>query len=268
MHDDTSVGGPGRRGVELAPCARWSSSGVGRPLRPAERPVPEPGARAAAAARRGLRRLPHRPAPARRRGDRSPSRRACSATRSSAIGRRERPPRVGVPWLGWTCGECALLPRRPREPLRRGPLHRPRHRRRLRRVRRRRRALLLPDPGRLPGRAGGAAAVRGADRLPRAARCAATRTRLGLYGFGAAAHILAQVARAQGRRVFAFTRAGRRGGAGVRARARRRVGGRLGRGAAGAARRGDHLRPGRRARARRAAGARARAARSSAAAST
>jgi propanol-preferring alcohol dehydrogenase len=31
---------------------------------------------------------------------------------------------------------------------------------------------------------------------------------LGLYGFGAAAHILAQVAIWQGRRVFAFTRAG------------------------------------------------------------
>jgi alcohol dehydrogenase, propanol-preferring len=31
---------------------------------------------------------------------------------------------------------------------------------------------------------------------------------LGLYGFGAAAHILAQVAKAQGRRVFAFTRKG------------------------------------------------------------
>ena len=32
--------------------------------------------------------------------------------------------------------------------------------------------------------------------------------RLGLYGFGAAAHIVAQVARAQGRQVFAFTRPG------------------------------------------------------------
>ncbi|MHB8885216.1 MAG: zinc-dependent alcohol dehydrogenase family protein [Methylovirgula sp.] len=31
---------------------------------------------------------------------------------------------------------------------------------------------------------------------------------LGLYGFGAAAHIIAQVARAQGRRIFAFTRPG------------------------------------------------------------
>src|SRR5207248_8814284 len=32
-------------------------------------------------------------------------------------------------------------------------------------------------------------------------------TRLGLYGFGASAHIITQVARHQGRRVFAFTRA-------------------------------------------------------------
>jgi propanol-preferring alcohol dehydrogenase len=32
--------------------------------------------------------------------------------------------------------------------------------------------------------------------------------RLGIYGFGAAAHIIAQVARYQGRRVYAFTRAG------------------------------------------------------------
>jgi propanol-preferring alcohol dehydrogenase len=31
---------------------------------------------------------------------------------------------------------------------------------------------------------------------------------LGLYGFGAAAHIIAQVARWQGRRVFAFVRPG------------------------------------------------------------
>jgi alcohol dehydrogenase, propanol-preferring len=34
--------------------------------------------------------------------------------------------------------------------------------------------------------------------------------RLGIYGFGAAAHIVAQVARHQGRRVFAFTRPGDR----------------------------------------------------------
>jgi propanol-preferring alcohol dehydrogenase len=31
---------------------------------------------------------------------------------------------------------------------------------------------------------------------------------LGLYGFGAAAHVLAQVAHWQGRRIYAFTRTG------------------------------------------------------------
>jgi propanol-preferring alcohol dehydrogenase len=40
----------------------------------------------------------------------------------------------------------------------------------------------------------------------RAYRAAGEGTRLGLYGFGAAAHLLAQVARAEGREVFAFTR--------------------------------------------------------------
>jgi propanol-preferring alcohol dehydrogenase len=42
----------------------------------------------------------------------------------------------------------------------------------------------------------------------RAYRAAGSGTNLGLYGFGAAAHLLAQVARAQGRRVHAFTRPG------------------------------------------------------------
>jgi len=42
----------------------------------------------------------------------------------------------------------------------------------------------------------------------RAYRAAGDGTNLGLYGFGAAAHLLAQVARAQGQRVFAFTRPG------------------------------------------------------------
>jgi len=42
----------------------------------------------------------------------------------------------------------------------------------------------------------------------RAYRAAGDAERLGLYGFGAAAHLLAQVARADGRRVFAFTREG------------------------------------------------------------
>jgi propanol-preferring alcohol dehydrogenase len=42
----------------------------------------------------------------------------------------------------------------------------------------------------------------------RALRMAGDAERLGLYGFGASAHIVAQVARHEGRRVFAFTRAG------------------------------------------------------------
>jgi propanol-preferring alcohol dehydrogenase len=42
----------------------------------------------------------------------------------------------------------------------------------------------------------------------RSLRMAGDPERLGLYGFGAAAHILAQVAVWQGRRVFAFTRPG------------------------------------------------------------
>ena len=42
----------------------------------------------------------------------------------------------------------------------------------------------------------------------RALRIAGKGRRLGLYGFGAAAHLLAQVARWQGREVYAFTRPG------------------------------------------------------------
>src|SRR5207248_2834475 len=42
----------------------------------------------------------------------------------------------------------------------------------------------------------------------RSLRLAGDAERLGLYGFGASAHIVAQVARWQGRRVFAFTRGG------------------------------------------------------------
>ncbi len=42
----------------------------------------------------------------------------------------------------------------------------------------------------------------------RALKMAGTAKRLGIYGFGAAAHIVAQVARFQGRQIFAFTRPG------------------------------------------------------------
>jgi alcohol dehydrogenase, propanol-preferring len=45
----------------------------------------------------------------------------------------------------------------------------------------------------------------------RALRMTGDAERLGLYGFGAAAHLICQVARSEGRRVFAFTRAGDEG---------------------------------------------------------
>lgn len=46
----------------------------------------------------------------------------------------------------------------------------------------------------------------------RALRLAGTGRRIGLYGFGAAAHLLAQVLRFQGREIYAFTRPGDRAG--------------------------------------------------------
>ena len=66
--------------------------------------------------------------------------------------------------------------------------------------------------------------------------------KLGLYGFGAAAHILAQVAKWQGRQVFAFTRPGDDGEPGICSKPRRDMGGRLRPGATRIARRRHHLR--------------------------
>lgn len=117
--------------------------------------------------------------------------------------------RVGVPWLGWTCGSCRFC---------------------------------LSGRENLCGEArftgyhldGGFAELAVADARfcfpipqgysdPQAApllcagligyrslTMAGDARRLGLYGFGAAAHIVIQLARHQGRRVFAFTRAGDR----------------------------------------------------------
>jgi alcohol dehydrogenase, propanol-preferring len=132
----------------------------------------------------------------------------------TVIGRGERtaagePPepgtRVGVPWLGWTCGRCRYcLSGREN----------------------------LCEFARFTGRDidGGFAELTVADErycfaLPegysdlqaapllcagligyRALGMTRDAERLGLYGFGSSAHIIAQVARFQGRRVFAFTR--------------------------------------------------------------
>jgi alcohol dehydrogenase, propanol-preferring len=113
--------------------------------------------------------------------------------------------RIGIPWLGWTCGECVYCLSG---------------------------AENLCERARFTGRDidGGFAALAVADErfcfpLPerygdlevapllcaglighRALRLAGAGERVGLYGFGASAHIVAQEARADGRDVFAFTR--------------------------------------------------------------
>ena len=121
-----------------------------------------------------------------------------------AVGEGER---VGIPWLGWTCGACRYC---------RGGQEN-----------------LCPD-ARFTGYQidGGYAEYAVADArycfpIPagysdaeaapllcagligyRCLRMAGDAKRLGIYGFGAAAHIIAQVARYEGRRLFAFTRPG------------------------------------------------------------
>jgi propanol-preferring alcohol dehydrogenase len=115
--------------------------------------------------------------------------------------------RVGVPWLGRTCGSCAYC-RRGEENLCDSPVftgftrdggyasH------------------VVADPAfcfAIPDSFGDveAAPLLCAGLIGyRALKKAGEAERLGLYGFGAAAHILAQFALWQGRRVFAFTRPG------------------------------------------------------------
>jgi len=121
--------------------------------------------------------------------------------------RFQRGDRVGVPWLGYSCGRCSYCARG-RENL----CDRPRF------------TGYQIDGGfaeytladerycfSLP------AAMNDRDAAPllcaglighRSLRLAGDPQRLGLYGFGAAAHIVAQVAAWEGRRVFAFTRPG------------------------------------------------------------
>ncbi len=115
--------------------------------------------------------------------------------------------RVGIPWLGWTCGEC-LYCRSGRENL--------------------------CEKARFTGYTldGGYAEYAVADErfcfaIPegysdahaapllcagligyRCLRKAGDAERIGLYGFGAAAHIIIQIARHEGRKIFGFTRPG------------------------------------------------------------
>ncbi|MBK6846092.1 MAG: zinc-dependent alcohol dehydrogenase family protein [Proteobacteria bacterium] len=115
--------------------------------------------------------------------------------------------RVGVPWLGWTCGSCAFC-RSDQENLcdqaqctgyqRHGGFAELA-------VADERWCFPLPaettDEQVAPLLCAGLIGYR-ALRMTGAARC------LGFFGFGAAAHILVQVARHEGRESFAFTRPG------------------------------------------------------------
>jgi propanol-preferring alcohol dehydrogenase len=115
--------------------------------------------------------------------------------------------RVGVPWLGWTCGACRWC-RSGRENL--CP-----HARFTGRDRDGGFAewvtadarFCLPLPAGVPDLQAAPLLCGGLIGY-RALRMCGDAERLGLYGFGSSAHIIAQVARHEGRRVFAFVRAG------------------------------------------------------------
>ena len=121
------------------------------------------------------------------------------ADRSAAARRRrfEAGARVGVPWLGWTCGVCAYCRRRRRKSLRAGALHRLHAMAVTPSSRSPTSAICFPLPDSTTPHAAPllCAGLIGYRALRRPAR----RGRLGLYGFGAAAHIVAQVARQEGR---------------------------------------------------------------------
>ncbi len=114
---------------------------------------------------------------------------------------------VGVPWLGWTCGECVYC-RSGRENLC------PRARFTGRDIDGGMAEYTVADARYCFALPNGFEPLQAAPLLCagligyRALRLCGDARRLGLFGFGAAAHILAQVAAWQGRSVFAFTRGG------------------------------------------------------------
>ena len=114
--------------------------------------------------------------------------------------------RVGVPWLGWTDGTCRYC-QTDRENL----CVNARFTGRdidggYRGADRRRRAILPPAPRRPSPTSDAAPLLCGGLIGYRALRFTGDATKLGLYGFGSAAHMICQVAVYQGREVYAFTR--------------------------------------------------------------
>jgi propanol-preferring alcohol dehydrogenase len=114
--------------------------------------------------------------------------------------------RVGIPWLGDTCGRCRFC-LSGRENLCDAPLFTGYNRDGgYAELAVAAEAYAFPLPGDLSDLETAPLLCAGLIGY-RALRKSGDAERLGLYGFGAAAHIVCQVARHQGRRVFAFTRA-------------------------------------------------------------
>ncbi|MGZ8667442.1 MAG: zinc-dependent alcohol dehydrogenase family protein [Solirubrobacterales bacterium] len=115
--------------------------------------------------------------------------------------------RVGIPWLGWTCGECRYCARG-RENLcpqaRFTGYHLDGGYAELAVADQR---FCLPLPGSPPASALAPLLCAGLIGF-RALRMCGEAESVGLYGFGASAHIVCQVAVHEGRRVFALTRPG------------------------------------------------------------
>jgi alcohol dehydrogenase, propanol-preferring len=115
--------------------------------------------------------------------------------------------RIGVPWLGWACGVCRYC-RSGRENLC------DRARFTGYRLDGGYAELIVADERFCVALPGGYPDLEAAPLLCagligyRALRMTGDAERLGLYGFGASAHIVCQVALHEGRRVFAFTRPG------------------------------------------------------------
>jgi propanol-preferring alcohol dehydrogenase len=115
--------------------------------------------------------------------------------------------RIGLPWLGWACGRCRFCRRGAENlcPLAEftGYQRDGGYAEQLVADAR----FVFPLPANIADEAAAPLLCAGLIGY-RTLRLAGDAERVGLYGFGAAAHLVAQVARHQGRRVFAFTRPG------------------------------------------------------------
>ena len=113
---------------------------------------------------------------------------------------------MGVGWLGHTCGTCAFCARN-EESLANAEFTGYQRDGGFADYAVAEAAFSFPIPGCLQRCRGGSPVVRRAHRIS-LAQDGGTRKEIGIYGFGAAAHIVAQVALWEGRSVYAFTRPG------------------------------------------------------------